>query len=375
MPRKKGPPDVEKGHLPPGLRRLAAEAVYHALPREGLAALQCGACASERSLHMTPELMHDAHLKFQALVVAQGWDADYLARLDKEHFRKAAFKYLPRLLSRQPGCEAMRQTRTPKLTPDELRDAARILATPVKQGDSWRHWRSVRECLETKHPQQARFEALCKKSGVGCEAFADRLERECKGMLVYGTADKAGKLKPTTLKKRQAAAAVWGHRKPWKQLVQRSEARRLGIAVTDTSHRGVDKSKLRTLMWDWEVYTEFSVMMDAATFEDAEGGAHHAEQVYKLKGVHYPPELCEPDKPVKQRTKLMAYCVIHAYEGRVAGPYLMYSGSKEPGFKGTTKHSRGFPHWCALSPRPSDQCYHVHTNRARARYMRAGLHR
>lgn len=341
-------PDPARAHFPEGIRLAACEALAYVVDESKLVPIELKGHYTLESLGVSAADEQKAYRRFCVLVEAQGFDPEWLKRLTMPYWRTCALRYFARHIKQGSAVSTLVSRRRAKLTDAELLEAATILGTPIHLPDgSWRHWRNVVECAETAHSKQARFTQLLQKSGVLPETFAEHMLSKCGRTLHKVKADKTSKLTPETLKQRQQAAAIWAGREPWRWRLSQTRARALKVATSDVSHPAVRQEDKTPVYWDWRYYEDFSFMLDATSFEDKEGPSHHAERVFALKGKTWPPEQHKKDKSVGDTNSLMVYCVIHKHAGLVAGPYLMYTGSKEArGAAAYGKHSRGFRCWC-----------------------------
>jgi hypothetical protein len=327
----------------------AAQCLWFEMPESAKAKVLANEHEANALISLPRACKQAARAEFKRLMEIDGMHARQIERINAKSFKRLAYNHMNSWLSSQSTEMPKKRRRHELLSEAEIREAALILATPQQQGSSFKHWRSVNDCKTHDHPKRARFAQLCAKAKLKDEAFGERLMQKCPNLLHRVVADKAGQLNPTTLKARQKAAAIWGGREPWKVLVHDRVAEQLGIRMTDVDDPRLLPLHMRSEPWDWEYYRQFTFMLDATTFDDSKGGIHSSQKVFCTPKQHYPPELVQPDKVVNCATKLMVYYVIHGYEGPVAGPFLMYTGSKTPHHPSSdARHRDNFPHWCAL---------------------------
>lgn len=209
-------------------------------------------------------------------------------------------------------------SRNCQLSQTEINMAVSIIGTPVRTQDSFRHWETIQEAIESDQGAQLRLVLQHKK--VSCASLHKLLVTDLK-LLTHRCADRRPELPPATLSSRRQAAEVWSAREPWLR-----------------SHGPTRSDQQTSHYFDWDYYFNYTFMIDAVSFEDGpSSGVKKAKNVYCVANTIWGPELQEPDNSIIKSCKLMYYVVVHPHGGIVCGPDLVFTGSKVPAAAATNK--------------------------------------
>lgn len=222
-------------------------------------------------------------------------------------------------------CERVGQTGC-VLTQAEIQHAVQVIGTPVKVGNSFVHFESMQQALDSDQGKEIRD--ILSVNKMSTNTLHHLLVNQLK-LLSHKTADRRPKLPPGTLASRRQAAEVWAGRVPW-------------LYVTNCTRSEADVPEY----FDWEYYFNFTFMIDACSFEDGPGsGVTKSKFVYGIPGKLWGPELEEPEQSIVNSSKLMYYTVIHPQGGVICGPDLVYTGSKVPVSRSDDK-AKILTDWC-----------------------------
>ena len=141
-----------------------------------------------------------------------------------------------------------------------------------------------------------------------------------------------------TLRLRQQCAEVLAGRVPWLHRKSFQLAREAGTHGRATplansnedvpAVRGV-KRPAHPVFWKPEYYSQFTVVVDATTFTNREEPpVQNRQMVYVNRHHTHGPRLVKKDTPISAEVKLMVYAAIHPHLGLVAGPDVMFTGSR-----------------------------------------------
>lgn len=213
------------------------------------------------------------------------------------------------------------------LSQSELDLAERALSTPIKVGDSCIYFQTVGQCIE-QSPLGPKLQELLARKNLRPQTLHRLLVKDLH-ILAYKKCDMREELAQTTLLQRRKTADVWARRKPW--LFRSSPTRSNHLPV----------------FFDWEWYFDYTFMIDAVSFEDGILSGGSSPNVYQSISNRYGPQLLKRKKGIASTSKMMFYVMIHRHGGIIAGPSLVFSGSKVPQHMATQKASILAP-WCDL---------------------------
>lgn len=213
------------------------------------------------------------------------------------------------------------------LSQSEIDVAVRALGTPIQVEDSFIYFQTIDQCIEESPLGPQLAEVLNRKS-MRPQQLHSLLVHDLK-LLAYKKADDRDELCPATLASRRQCADIWARRKPW--LMNPSSTR---------SERQIPA------YFQWEWYFDYTFMIDAVAFEDGVRSGSSSAKVYQSVKKKFGPHTVKRKKGIATTSKLMFYVMIHRHGGIVAGPSLMYSGSRVPKSMALQKGAILAP-WCA----------------------------
>lgn len=242
----------------------------------------------------------------------------------------------------------------PRLTQEELRELAYLLATPVRYPDTWHNWRDIQDALDN-HPNKGRIAELVARSQLSHPVLKRRILK-CGGDATFGRLDQRDAMPESTLGARQGCAKVWRGEDPWLYTSGDELAKKWTPDVPRESNA------LRYVLWlrPWTVLRFFTFQYDACKMTDARGqSAAKTRGFFSLSRI-FPPEEVRPQKPDTSAHEVMWYIVANNQLGVVLGPEPCYHGStptlgkaelaanKKRDPDAPEKHRPDFPHWCVL---------------------------
>lgn len=309
-------------HFTPKLREAACECYFNAyhratavkLDRRGLPRMQSGP-QGDSVLTESYTAFMAAHSRGGRLIgCPRGCSRKTYRELIRKHFKS---------WSKTRQCPTKSRKKLVNLTDAEAIELAAELATPTRNGQSFERF----ICIDDAAAARPRIAELVAKSGATSDALHRWLMHRVP-TLKYKPEDRAPTLCPTTLRKRQACADVWGQRMRWFSRLSHSGAiaRQCQTPTASSSrHRPHDEVDI---FFDPEWYGQFGFVLDATTFSDQEGPLHDHPRCYSATDDVYPPRLVRDDKPIRQTRSIMVYAVIHKHAGVIIGPDVMLTGTK-----------------------------------------------
>jgi hypothetical protein len=211
------------------------------------------------------------------------------------------------------------------VTYDQLIHLATLLATGHEGDDgSWSHYESVSDAREACAELKSKMEEY----KLSATTLHNLLVHKHK-LLKQKKADERPKHSKTTLQKRQYCSALWRGEIPW-------------LHSTAAPTRSGEPVPVK-FEWDW--YSHFTFMIDAVSFEDGGLSSSKSKNVYSINKLTFPPALYEQVKRIDSTSRAMFYVVLHAHEGVVCGPDLVFTGSKVPETEKASKASI-LKNWC-----------------------------
>jgi hypothetical protein len=221
------------------------------------------------------------------------------------------------------------------VTYDQLLELATVLATGREGEDgSWSHYQSIREARDKCEELDCKMDEY----KLGESTLHHLLVHKYK-LLKYTKADERPKHAKSTLLKRQRCSAIWRGDEPW-----------LHHAIPTRAGESVP------VYFEWDWYSNFTFMIDAVSFEDGGSSSTKSKQVYSPRKQTFPPALYEQVKRIDSTSRAMYYVVLHAHEGVVCGPDLVFTGSRVPESRKANK-AEILKNWCEFSKTGS--CVHA----------------
>ena len=197
------------------------------------------------------------------------------------------------------------------LSPCEIEFCVSALTTPLQVGESYHYFETIADCVsQTEYGE--RLSALLERKQMSPESL-HRLLVDKLHVVKYAKCDTRDELPESTLKLRRACADIWGNRTHW--LLNPSPTR---------------DARLVKSYFFWEWYFDYTFMIDAVSFDDGIHSGKQSERVYQAVKKVYGPKLQRPKKSLEASSRMMFYVMIHRRGGIIAGPSLMFSGSRVP---------------------------------------------
>lgn len=224
------------------------------------------------------------------------------------------------------------------VTYDQLLHLATLVAGGREGEDgSWSHYQSLREAKDECEELNSYMDDYKLSESTLHNLLVQKFK-----LLKYTKADERAKHAKSTLLKRQRCSAIWRGEEPW----LRSEL-----------HTRAGESVPINFEWDW--YSNFTFMIDAVSFEDGGSSSSKTRRVYSPSKQTFPPALYEQVKRIDSTSRAMYYVVLHAHEGVVCGPDLVFTGSKVPESQKGNKAGI-LQNWCEFKKIGS--CLHASLN-------------
>lgn len=223
------------------------------------------------------------------------------------------------------------------MTDAEAEELASLISTPRLVHDSYERYYDLHEAAD----QITRVEELIKKSGVSTEALHDWLLEKV-SWLVAVKEDVAPRLPPRTLAQRRNSSDVMSGRTTWLA----REAYQCETACSSDDEPGSPPDHTRgqepqarivrgaprpplEFFFDMAFFSQLTIVVDAVTFSNKKPPPPPSQpHAYANKNELYGPRLETGEKSIKDEVRIMVYAAIHKHLGRIAGPDIMYTGSK-----------------------------------------------
>lgn len=312
-------------HFPPHLREAACEALFQSY-------------LSHHKIRwdnrVLPELdrgptgdavLTAAYNAFMAAHSRNGLLIGHPRPCSRKAYRQLLYRHF-NAWARTRRCPSRSRKKPVSLSAEEVRELARELATPMREGNSYIRFTSLADAASCR----PRVRALMLKSGA-TELKLHKWLLANVPELKYKPEDRAPVLAPSTLQKREILADILAQRRPW--FTRLSHRARLavesGSADTDCLfHNASDPHELVNVFFEPDFYSQFTFVIDAACFTDEQGDMHDHPMCYSSSEDVFPPHLVPGDPPVSRTRSIMVYCIIHKWGGMICGPDVICTGTK-----------------------------------------------
>lgn len=318
-------PHSEASHFPPRLRQAACECYFHAFKSVHGVRLDRHQLPELRAGRSGDSVLTEAYQRFMAAHSCKGLLIGCPRPCSRRAFRDLIHRHY-HSWARTRECPSRSRKRAVNLTDAEATELAHLLATPMRSGRSFIRFTTLGEASA----KRVRVRSLVLKSGVSHTALHSWLLSRVK-TLKYKPEDRAPVFCSSTFRHRQVLSDVLGQRRPWivrlshRAAIAQSDGAALAQPLVSPS---AAEHSLVNVYFETIFYSQFSFVIDAATFTDQEGEMHVHPKCYSSTDEVFPPHLVEGDPPISQTRSLMVYCVVHKHGGLILGPDIMLTGSK-----------------------------------------------
>ena len=317
----------EGSHFSPRLREAACELFFHAYHQLHGVKLDYSSMPELRSGPAGDEAVTHAYSCFMAAHARKGLLIESHRPCSRKAFRELLNRHF-KTWALTRNCPSKPRKKAVLLSAEEVRELARELATPVREGNSYVRFSSLAQAAF----HRTRVKVLVLKSGLSVDALHPWLLANVPE-LKYKPEDRAPLLCPETLRRRRVLSDILGHRRPW--FTRLSHRAAIGHRAVQGGSEpwlevgsSIPDTDLVSVSFETVFYSQFGFVIDAASFTDQEGPLHEHPKCYCSENEVFPPHLVQDDKPPSQTRSIMVYCVIHKHGGLIVGPDVMLTGTR-----------------------------------------------